>query len=439
MPRSLAGTRIRQRRKNLGLTQTALAKETGISTSYLNLIEHNKRRIAGRTLNAIARSLEIDVGELEEGAQNPLFEKLQWAASRVPASKVELDQMAEFVGRFPGWAQLLAGLATGLELNQGVLNRLSDRLAYDPFLSDSMHAMLSNVTAIRSTASILAQRGDVPAELQQRFHKNLHSESLRLSDTAQALVDYFDDANQAADDSDTDKLGLAGFLSAHGHYLAEIEVAPDGEEPIEIVEKMAGGQNYFSHKSGREKVRDFLGTYRQDARAMPMDAFLKVCREIGFSPIGLSHRLDQSLQSVFRRLSSLPQRDGIPGFGYISCDTSGSILHRKEIPGLSLPKYGGGCPIWPLYQSLTAGGQPLVQIIETPARERFWASAVSYGIGKFAYGRPQTRHAAMVFLPENLAPTYRLPVPQAPVTLVGPTCRLCANPDCDARRGPSML
>ena len=40
----------RERRKDLGLTQTELASRVGISVSYLNLIEHNRRSIGGRLL-----------------------------------------------------------------------------------------------------------------------------------------------------------------------------------------------------------------------------------------------------------------------------------------------------------------------------------------------------------------------------------------------------
>jgi len=439
MPRSLAGSRIRQRRMGLGLSQSALAMQAGISASYLNLIEHNKRRIAGRTLNAIARSLEIEVAELEEGLDSPLFEKLQNAAANAPRANAELDQIGEFVGRFPGWASLLAGSASSLEQNQIVLARLSDRMAHDPFLSDSMHAILSNITAIRSTASILAQSEDVPADMQHRFHKNLHSESLRLSDTAQAMVDYFDAADLETLEDDAASGGLEGFLSTHGHHLAAIENATDVDEALSVAEGMDGGKNISGQETAHGKAQGFLEIYWRDARAMPLDVFLQACQEEGYSPIDLSRRFDQDLPAIFRRLASLPRREGIPEFGYISCDSSGSILHRKEIQGLSLPRFGGGCPIWPLYQSLTAGGQPLVQTIETPARERFWASAISYGIGKIAYGRPQTRHAAMICLPENHAHRFKLPNPQAPVMLVGPTCRLCPKQDCHTRREPSML
>ena len=44
---AIIGTRIRQRRRELGLTQAELARRVEISAPYLNLIEWNKRRIAG--------------------------------------------------------------------------------------------------------------------------------------------------------------------------------------------------------------------------------------------------------------------------------------------------------------------------------------------------------------------------------------------------------
>ena len=46
MPRTaLTGTRVRERRLLLGLKQADLARTAGISPAYLNLIEHNRRRV----------------------------------------------------------------------------------------------------------------------------------------------------------------------------------------------------------------------------------------------------------------------------------------------------------------------------------------------------------------------------------------------------------
>ncbi|WP_304951541.1 helix-turn-helix domain-containing protein, partial [Sulfitobacter sp.] len=50
MREGLTGSRIRERRVMAGLKQAELAQQSGISASYLNLIEHNRRRIGGKLL-----------------------------------------------------------------------------------------------------------------------------------------------------------------------------------------------------------------------------------------------------------------------------------------------------------------------------------------------------------------------------------------------------
>ena len=61
-------TRIRERRIMVGIKQADLAQAAGISASYLNLIEHNRRRIGGKLLVAIAKVLEVEPSVLSEGA-----------------------------------------------------------------------------------------------------------------------------------------------------------------------------------------------------------------------------------------------------------------------------------------------------------------------------------------------------------------------------------
>ncbi|MDZ7809971.1 MAG: helix-turn-helix transcriptional regulator [Arhodomonas sp.] len=58
------GQRVRHQRQHLGLTQAALARSVGISPSYLNLIEHNRRRIGGSLLRRLADVLEVDLHSL---------------------------------------------------------------------------------------------------------------------------------------------------------------------------------------------------------------------------------------------------------------------------------------------------------------------------------------------------------------------------------------
>mgnify|MGYP001802980991 FL=1 len=74
---ALAGTRIRERRIMTGLKQADLARNLGISASYLNLIEHNRRRIGGKLLLDIASALGVDPSVLTEGAEAALIAALR--------------------------------------------------------------------------------------------------------------------------------------------------------------------------------------------------------------------------------------------------------------------------------------------------------------------------------------------------------------------------
>src|SRR3546814_13817537 len=83
--RAPIGHRIRRRRQEIGVTQGTLARRVGISPSYLNLIEHNRRTIGGALLHRIADALDLDhralagteearlIAELTEMAADPLF------------------------------------------------------------------------------------------------------------------------------------------------------------------------------------------------------------------------------------------------------------------------------------------------------------------------------------------------------------------------------
>ena len=75
----LAGSRIREKRLDRGLRQAAVAESVGISPSYLNLIEHNRRRIGGKLLADLARVLEVDTVLLADGVDSDTLDQMRGA------------------------------------------------------------------------------------------------------------------------------------------------------------------------------------------------------------------------------------------------------------------------------------------------------------------------------------------------------------------------
>ncbi|MDE0347397.1 MAG: helix-turn-helix transcriptional regulator, partial [Boseongicola sp.] len=224
MSRSLrAGTRIRNSRMTLGMKQAELARSCGISASYLNLIEHNRRRIGGSLLLRIAEALGADPSAIGEGAESALLASLDSAADKHDEVAAERDRADELASRFPGWARLIRAQFrenTRLEL---VVERLDDRLTHDPFLSASMHNVLTSVTAIRSASGILAGGDPVEPEWQRRFARNIHEDSQRLADATESLVGYLE---AEADDRGTGSLPqdeVEQWLITRGWTIDELE------------------------------------------------------------------------------------------------------------------------------------------------------------------------------------------------------------------------
>ena len=85
----LTGSRIRALRMDRRLRQAELARRCDISASYLNLIEHNRRRIVGALLNRLARALQVDPVSLSEGAETALTSAVESAAARHPGAGAE--------------------------------------------------------------------------------------------------------------------------------------------------------------------------------------------------------------------------------------------------------------------------------------------------------------------------------------------------------------
>mgnify|MGYP000586735084 FL=1 len=224
MDRVLTGTRARNRRLDLGLRQARVAQQLGISASYLNLIEHNRRRIAGKLLADLAAILEIDVALLEVETDSAILMPLHEAAAAIPAASIEDARAEELVARFPGWAGLIAAQGRRIKLLEDRTEALSNRLAHDSQIANSLHEVISTATAIRSTASILTETPDLDRDWQSRFHTNIDTDAARLAASSQALLGFLDMEMEAGGAQAESAMEQAeAVLAASAFYFAQID------------------------------------------------------------------------------------------------------------------------------------------------------------------------------------------------------------------------
>ncbi|SLN57494.1 helix-turn-helix protein [Aquimixticola soesokkakensis] len=447
---ALTGTRIRERRLLAGIKQAALAQQVGISPAYLNLIEHNRRKIGGKLLVALARGLHVDVATLTEGAQTAVIDALREAggaqARDIAGSAPELDRLEDFAGRFPGWADLIAAQRLRITALERNVAALTDRLAHDPYLSQALHEVLSMVTAVRATAGILANGGEIERDWQLRFHRNIYEDSQRLAQGAQALVSYLDSEGKEAVALSTPLDELEGWLAARDYHLAELEGADPAGAPLETV--MAREDVRALGGAAQSLLRAVAAQYLSDAQAMPLAPLsAQIAAHLprdGLDPAQICAAFGTSLAQGLRRLAAVPATDQGPlaqPLGFVSCDGSGTVLRRKGIEGFAPPRFGPTCPLWPLYGALQRPMQPLRQRVALAGQgeRRFVAFAICAPQGVQGFNRATVWEAVMLLVPEDLLPADPAQPRRDEVLEVGTTCRLCPKADCAARREPSVI
>lgn len=453
------GARIRERRIERRLKQADLARACGISPSYLNLIEHDRRRIGGALLIEIARVLGTDPSTLAQGAAAALLAELREAAEGVPSPDArgtpppEADRVEELALRFPGWAALLAAQARRLRELDRTVGALSDRLSHDPRLADALHEVLSAATAIRSASAILTEPGGVDPPWQRRFLRNIAEDSLRLAQGAEALAGSLGEAGaRGSAPGDTPREEMEAWFAARADLprllsvdaAAEDEAAPhrDRTRTVGPGQTLAAGwpapqddppDDLPTSPAARALTLAWIERLRDDLRRLPepvLDAAL--AGEAAPDLARAARALGLPLSLVLRRMAF---RAGpvAPAAGLVLCDASGAPLLRRPVAGFALPRLSGPCPLWPLYDALTAPGRPVRVLCETPgpARERHEIWAVAEMDHPEGLDGPARAEAVMLVLPSGATSGAR-------ARGIGPGCRICPREGCAARREPPL-
>lgn len=420
---ALAGSRIRERRSSLGMRQVDLARAAGISASYLNLIEHNKRRIGGKLLIDLAEALAVPTTALSEGAEETLVAALGEAGRGDGAGNAEIAEIDQFVGRFPGWAGLVAEQYRHISVLEDRVQSLSDRIAHDPFLSENLHDILSTVTAIRSTSSILAKTPDIEEEWQKRFQGNIFDDSARLSETAQSLVSYFDTLSREESAAIAPTAALDGFMHARGYFVDELET---GTAPDELAQALFGELPATAASARRR-----FSQYSHDAARLPLEHLAAAVKETGPDVQALCRSLDISPGCLFRRLAICAPRLGLEEMGVIEADMAGALIVIRPFTGFTVPNFGSACPLWPLFLAFAQPNQPVFRALRNRAGSTFHGYASAEPILRNSFSNAAGLKSTMLIRQADEA--------SEDAVEIGSACRVCAKESCPSRREPSIL
>ncbi|MFT5390484.1 MAG: putative transcriptional regulator/transcriptional regulator with XRE-family HTH domain [Gammaproteobacteria bacterium] len=454
MTRTILGARIRERRRTLGIKQAHLARTLGISPSYLNLIEHNKRGIAGALLLKAAEALGLKVEELDGAAERRLLEALyELAHNREIADLgVETESVGELIGRYPGWARAIAALARSQHEATIQARALADRLTHDPYLEDVVHKMLTRTAAVRSASQILADYDDIDAQTTKRFHSIIDQESNSLAQIGEALAAYFDKA-ESTDLPLTPLDEVESMFDAHENHFEELEravaeLAPEHTHLIPgqrqqwaeelarnslsaLVDDIVGTEPLVVTSLAKGQAKAALLTYATQALLAPMSAFEPQAQALRYDIEALAQTFSIGAQTVCHRLSALPTQEHGPKFGYLQANAAGTIVEIRNLPGLVVPRYSSACPLWALYRTQQSPEAIIRQRTLFPSGARFIFVARARNTGPTGFGKPRHYLTDMLTMTElHATQTVYAPDTSVPVEPVGSACRSCPRREC---------
>jgi len=444
------GSKVREVRRAHRLTQARLAEDLGISASYLNLIEHNRRPLPAALLLQLAQRFELDLASFAVDDSERVKAELMevFGDSLFDDDRLTRDDVHDLVRHQPNLAKAV-------------------RRLYDAWQGAREQA----VTLAGADAEVVGRRV-LPSE--------------EVSDLLQSRGNHFPEIEAAAEaltaeaGFDTQRMQQGLIRHLEGPLRYRVVFAPPEElggavrrldratRELYIAETLSGPSRHFqlahtigllchsdlldqlsddpkiTHPEAQRLARVALANYFAAALLMPYEAFLQAAVTSRYDVERLGHRFRVSFEQVCHRLTSLrrPGREGVP-FHLIRIDIAGNISKRFSASGIRFARYSGACPRWNVFRALLTPEVITTQVSVMPDGEVFFCLARTVRKGDGGYRSAHTIHAvglgcrvqdaaALVYADGVDLQRTESAVP------IGVTCRLCERRDCEQRAMPSV-
>jgi len=449
------GSKLRSLRRRLQLSQAKMASELGISNSYLNLIENERRPLSAKLLIKLAQTYDLDLKEF--GGE-----------SEVEISKELLEAFGD-------------PLFEERDLNSGDVRELARN---HPDLARAVVHMYGAYRSVRDSAETLGARLSQDLALPGIDRARLPSEE--VSDFIQRHMNYFPQLEEKAEElwseagfeSDDLLHGMTRHLfDSHGTRVQVVKAASDGGavrryEPgenrlyisealplssrlfqvvyldgmlslTELLDQLAADRE-LSTPASRRLCRISLANYFAGAVLMPYRPFLSAAQEERYDVELLGNRFSTTFEQICHRLTTLrrPGHEGIP-FHFVRVDIAGNISKYFSGSGIQISRFGGSCPRWNLHLAFLTPGQITVQLSRTTDGKAYFCIARTVARQARGYHVPRSIQAITLGCEVShargivYADSLDLDTPEAAVP-IGTTCRLCEQRDCEQRVFPPI-
>jgi predicted transcriptional regulator/transcriptional regulator with XRE-family HTH domain len=449
------GSRIRRFRLERGLTQAALAQRLGISASYLNLLEHGRRKVSAELLVRIARALSLELRDLGGESESQLLPDLLEAFGDAlfegqPVAQRDLETL---IGEAPELARaviqlyhaFVASRASVETLSARELDRIEvaslDRVRHSSEqVSDFIQARMNHFPDLEEAAERLGrearlERDGLYAGLVGALERRA-GVRIRI-----ATVDEMGDAVRRYNAARKELLLSETLRRGSRNFQAATQLALLSEHPL--LERLTDDAMLGTDEA-RALGRTALASYFAAAVLMPYADFLRETEETRYDVELLGHRFRVGWEQACHRLTTL-RRPGAEGvaFHFVRVDIAGNISKKFSATAVRFPRFSGLCPLWNVHGAFLQPGRIRVQLSRLPD-----------GSALFSVARTVQRHAGGWRVPTvlqavgigcDVAEAHRLAYAEgmdlgnlAAAVPIGISCRVCERTDCRARAFPSL-
>lgn len=434
------GPRLKRLRRELGLTQQAMADDLDISPSYVALLERNQRPFTADLLLRLARGYKLDMADLaaDDGAhyarrigdalRDPIFADIDLPALEVADLATNFPGVSEALLRLHGAylreqqalaAQRVGGEGEATDPVAEARAFIAARRNYFPVLDTRAEALSKEIAETGGSVAWLGRKGvrvrflppDVLGDSIRRYDR--HNEQLLVNETLGAESRAFQ-------------------LAIHIAYTAL---------RAEIGAELRSGT--FASETAGTLVRRALAGYAAAALLMPYETFARAVEARHYDVEALAVQFGVSFEQAAHRLTTLhrPGLERVPFF-FLRVDEAGNVSKRLDGAGFPFAAHGGGCPLWNVHSAFRTPGEVLTQLLELPDGQRFFSIARTVRASGGSWARPGPLRAIALACAAEHAPQLAyaagVDLPSAPATPIGIACRLCNRSACRARAAPPI-
>ena len=452
------GAKVRALRRRENLTQVQLASQLGISASYLNLIEANRRPLPSNLLIKLAQLFGLDVGAFATDDDGRMVADLTEAFADPVLEEYDLTSVdvRELAAASPEAARAVLGLYRAYQAARATADDLSSQLRDGEALPGPDGARTSHVPS--EEVSDYVQRSSNHFPLLETAAEDLAARAKLTSDDLNAGMVRYLERDLGVSVQIVHWEALPGVLRRYDperKTLTLSELLPTRSRTFQLAHQIAiitlgdllerhAIEGRFVSPEARVLAKVALANYFAGAVLMPYTAFHQAALAERYDIDVLGRRFRVGFEQVCHRLTTLrrPGAEGVP-FHMIRLDVAGNISKRFSASGIRFARFSGVCPRWNVFSAFLTPGMIRIQVSRMPDGVAYFciARTIQKDAGGYHAQQPvqsiglgcQIEFARQLVYSDGVNLDSRdtlLPV--------GITCRLCERTHCEQRAVPSL-